>query len=103
MSHVEQTWPARDDARTLSSKSEYPTLNGIIPSTLAASLTLAATLLAIRQQRGALFMLDTSRCLIERWNLASDCLEEQGEETIKLVKRLLAPDPPGAAATQESS
>jgi hypothetical protein len=48
-------------------------------------------------------MLDTSRSLIERWNLGSDCLEEQGEETIRLVKRLLDADRPGAAAIQESS
>src|SRR4051812_30323422 len=54
-----------------------------------ASGTLAHTLLAIRQRRGALFMLDSSRWLIERWNLASDCLYEQNEETVRLVERLL--------------
>jgi hypothetical protein len=51
--------------------------------------TLAGTLLAIRQCRGALFMLDNSRWLIERWNLASDRLQEQSEDTISLVRRLL--------------
>jgi hypothetical protein len=51
--------------------------------------TLAGTLLAIRQCRGALFMLDNSRGLIERWNLASDRLQEQSEDTIRLVRRLL--------------
>jgi hypothetical protein len=56
---------------------------GTMPSTLAG------TLLAIRQCRGALFMLDNSRWLIERWNLASDRLQEQSEDTIRLVRRLL--------------
>jgi len=51
--------------------------------------TLAGTLLAIRQRRGALFMLDSSRWLIERWNLESDRLQEQSEDTIRLVQRLL--------------
>ena len=51
--------------------------------------TLAGTLLAIRQRRGALFMLDSSRWLIERWNLESDGLQEQSEDTIGLVQRLL--------------
>jgi hypothetical protein len=51
--------------------------------------TLADALLAIRNQRGALFMLDSSRWLIESWNLESDCLREQSEETIRLVQRLL--------------
>jgi hypothetical protein len=48
-------------------------------------------------------MLDSSRWLIERWNLTSDCLEEQGEETVRLVERLLDPDRSGSTATQESS
>jgi hypothetical protein len=51
--------------------------------------TLADTLLAIRQCRGALFMLDNSRWLIESWNLASDQLQAQSEDTIGLVRRLL--------------
>ena len=51
--------------------------------------TLAATLLAIKQRRGALFMLDSSRWLIERWNLESDRLLEQSEDTIRFVQRLL--------------
>jgi len=51
--------------------------------------TLASTLLAIRQRRGALFMLDSSRWLIETWNLESDRLQEQSEDTIRLVRRLL--------------
>jgi hypothetical protein len=58
-------------------------LEAITPSTLAD------TLLAIRQRRGALFMLDNSRLLIERWNLARDCLREQSEDTIRFVQRLL--------------
>jgi len=51
--------------------------------------TLAGTLLAIRQRRGPLFMLDSSRWLIERWNLESDRLQEQSEDTIRFVQRLL--------------
>jgi hypothetical protein len=50
---------------------------------------LAGTLLAIRQRRGELFMLDSSRWLIERWNLASDRLHEQSDDTIRFVQRLL--------------
>ena len=45
--------------------------------------TLAGTLLAIRQRRGELFMLDSSRWLIERWNLESDRLHEQSEDTVQ--------------------
>jgi hypothetical protein len=56
---------------------------GTLPSTLAD------TLLAIRQRRGALFMLDNSRWLIERWKLESDRLHEQGEDTVRFVQRLL--------------
>jgi hypothetical protein len=51
--------------------------------------TLAGTLLTIKQRRGALFMLDSSRWLIERWNLESDRLHEQSEDTIRFVQRLL--------------
>jgi len=51
--------------------------------------SLASTLLAIGQRRGALFMLDSSRWLIETWNLESDRLQEQSEDTIRLVQRLL--------------
>ena len=51
--------------------------------------TLAGTLLVIRQRRGDLFMLDSSRWLIERWNLESDRLQEQSEDTIRFVQRLL--------------
>jgi hypothetical protein len=89
---------ARRGAQKFQLKSGRPALNeGIMPSSLAA------TLLAIRQRRGALFMLDSSRWLIERWNLTSDCLEEQGEETVRLVERLLDSDRSGSTPTQESS
>jgi hypothetical protein len=98
MSQSAGIWAARSGTQKFQPQSEHPALNEeAVPSSLAA------TLLAIRQRRGALFMLDTSRSLIERWNLGSDCLEEQGEETIRLVKRLLDADRPGAAAIQESS
>jgi hypothetical protein len=75
ISHSAPAWAARPSA--------WPTDD----ATMVA--TLASTLLAIRQRRGALFMLDSSRWLIEKWNLASDCLDEQSEETIRLVERLL--------------
>jgi hypothetical protein len=77
MSHSARTRAVRQAA-------EHPVLHQAkMPSTLAG------TLLAIRQQRGALFMLDSSRWLIERWNLESDRLQEQSEETIQLVQHLL--------------
>ena len=34
-------------------------------------------------------MLDNSRWLIERWKLEIDRLHEQGEDTVRLVQRLL--------------
>jgi hypothetical protein len=72
----------RQAAWTLSS--QYPALaEEPMPGTLAS------TLLAIGQRRGALFMLDSSRWLIETWNLESDRLQEQSEVTIRLVQRLL--------------
>jgi hypothetical protein len=84
MSQSAGIWAVRPDAQKFQPESEEPALNEApVPSTLAA------TLLAIRQRRGALFMLDASRWLIESWNLASDCLHEQSEETVQLVKRLL--------------
>jgi hypothetical protein len=51
--------------------------------------TLVDALHAIRKQRGALFMLDASRWLIESWDLESDRLKEQSEDTKRLVQRLL--------------
>jgi hypothetical protein len=82
MSHSARTRAVRQAAWTLSS--EDPALNEeMMPNSLAS------TLLAIRQRRGALFMLDSSRWLIERWNLESDGLQEQSEDTIRLVQRLL--------------
>jgi hypothetical protein len=69
-----------------STSSEHPVLNQEpMPGTLAG------TLLAIKEQRGALVMLDSSRWLIERWDLERDRLQEQSEETIGLVQRLLKP------------
>ena len=53
------------------------------------SNSLAETLLAIQKKRGALYMLDTSRCLIEKWDLRSDQLDSQSEETWNLVASLL--------------
>jgi hypothetical protein len=84
MSQSAGIWAGRRGAQEFQPESEQPALNEETgPSSLAA------TLLAIRQRRGALFMLDASRWLIEGWNLASDCLDEQSEETVQLVKRLL--------------
>jgi hypothetical protein len=57
----------------------------IMPTTLVDALQ------AIRKQRGTLFMLDSSRWLIESWDLESDRLKEQSEETKRLVQRLLRP------------
>ena len=51
--------------------------------------SLAGTLLAIQQRRGMLFMLETSRYLIEKWDLRSDRLRTQTQETLDLVARLL--------------
>src|SRR5262245_7717978 len=51
--------------------------------------TLAATLLAIQQRRGTLFMLDTSRSLIESWDLRCDRLQDQSAQTLQLVENLL--------------
>jgi hypothetical protein len=51
--------------------------------------SLADTLLAIEQRRGALFMLDMSRSLIEKWDLRCDRLQGQSEETVRLVEQLL--------------
>ena len=55
--------------------------------------SLADTLLAIQRRRGALFMLDMSRCLIEKWNICCDRLQAhrqaQSEETVQLVERIL--------------
>lgn len=62
-------------------------LEPVAPTEEASSL--ADTLFAIQQRRGTLFMLDMSRCLIERWNLRHDRLQEQSEDTVRLVERLL--------------
>lgn len=53
------------------------------------SIHLTDTLLAIQEKRGALFMLDMSRYLIEKWNLQSDQLEDQSDEIRDLVAKLL--------------
>ena len=82
MSHSARTRAVRQGASSLSP--ERPVLNQATMKN-----TLGGTLLAIRRRRGALFMLDSSRPLIESWNLESDRLQEQSEETIGLVQRLL--------------
>ena len=51
--------------------------------------SLADTLLAIQRRRGALFMLDMSRCLIEKWDLRCDRLQAQSAETVEFVERIL--------------
>jgi hypothetical protein len=56
---------------------------------VAAETSLAETLLAIQQKRGALYMVETSRYLIEKWDLRSDQLRAQTDETVSLVDRLL--------------
>jgi hypothetical protein len=50
---------------------------------------LTETLLAIQENRGALYMLDISRSLIEKWDLRFDELDAQSNETRKLVTGLL--------------
>jgi hypothetical protein len=84
---MNQSAPTRAVQRTAwSASSEHPVLNQEpMPSTLVG------TLLAVKKQRGALFMLDASRWLIERWDLERDRLQEQSKETIGLVQRLLKP------------
>jgi hypothetical protein len=52
---------------------------------------LAGVLLAIEQKRGTLFMLDVSRCLLERWDLHTDQLQAQSEDTRSLIDRILKP------------
>ena len=61
--------------------------DGIGEGTMPNSL--AGTLLAIQQRRGALFMLDTSRSLIENWDLRCDRLQDQSAQTLQLVEKLL--------------
>ena len=63
----------------------------LVPNQENMPSTLAGTLLAIRKRRGELFMLDSSRWLIGKWDFESDRLQEQSEETIQLVQRLLTP------------
>ena len=77
--------------RQMGSSQATWTMNGGHPVSAQATMpsTLVDALLAIRRQRGALFMLDSSRWLIESWNLESDSLREQSEETVRLVQRLL--------------
>jgi hypothetical protein len=55
----------------------------------ANSAGLADILLRIQQKRGALYMLETSRYVIEKWDLRSDQLRAQSDETLALVARLL--------------
>ena len=53
------------------------------------STSLASILLAVEHKRGRLYMLDMSRYLIEGWDLRSDQLQAQSEETLDLVHKLL--------------
>jgi hypothetical protein len=53
------------------------------------SVGLTDILLAIQEKRGALYMLEVSRFLIEGWDLRSDHLHAQNAETLDLVARLL--------------
>jgi hypothetical protein len=53
------------------------------------SESLAATLLAIQERRGHLFMLDVSRHLLEGWDLGSDNLRMQDAKIRLFVSRLL--------------
>ena len=52
---------------------------------------LAGVLLAIEQKRGTLYMLDVSRCLIERWDLRTDRLQAQSDDTRRLIDKILKP------------
>jgi hypothetical protein len=53
------------------------------------SAGLANILLAIEQSRGTLYMLDVSRCLLERWDLRTDQLQAQSDETRRLIDQIL--------------
>ena len=55
----------------------------------ANSASLVDILLRIQQKRGALYMLETSRYVIEKWDQRSDQLRAQSDETLALVARLL--------------
>ena len=61
----------------------------LVPAELSRANGLADVLLAIEQRRGTLFMLDVSRLLIEKWNLAVDQLQAQGDETKRFVDAIL--------------
>jgi hypothetical protein len=64
-------------------------LESFAPMATAMTTGLAGTLLAVQQRWGGLFMLDMSRCLIEKWDLRCDRLQAQSEETVQLVERIL--------------
>jgi hypothetical protein len=57
-----------------------------------SSLTLVDTFLTIQERRGALYMLDMARYLLEKWDLHSDRLQEQSDEARDLVAKLLSDD-----------
>jgi hypothetical protein len=84
MSRAERARAVRTSAWTVATK-----LESFAPTEPAMTSSLADTLLAIQQRRGALFMLDMSRCLIEKWDLRCDRLQAQSEETVQLVERIL--------------
>lgn len=56
-------------------------------------VSLANTLWAVQQKRGALYMLETARYLIENWDLQSDQLDAQSDATRELVAKLLKMPP----------
>jgi hypothetical protein len=60
-----------------------------IPDEVQRLNGLASVLLAIEQKRGTLYMLDVSRCLLERWNLSTDQLQAQSDETRRLIDNIL--------------
>jgi hypothetical protein len=71
---------------------KWPLAPGSVPFEPIAgmnSASLANTLLAIEQKRGALYMIEMSRYLVEKWDLGSDQLDAQSDETLRLVAKLL--------------
>ena len=54
---------------------------------------LAQTLMTIQEKRGALYMNDVAPFLVQRWDLRSDELRAQNEETLHFVATLLNYDP----------
>jgi hypothetical protein len=83
MSHLDHLRAVRSDA--------VRPLPGFLAGLLEVdgSGSLADTLSAIQEKRGACYMLEMSRYVIEKWDLGSDQLDAQSGETLELVAKLL--------------